>query len=165
MHRARLTTTILALVCGALVACGSGQTIATPTPTPAPRAAPPGVSASPATPAATTAATKMPSAQLSTLTPEQGGTLVLPSFQEVLPPEASPGEEVRVIGRGGYLKLTAGGYNEANRNFPLLFDGVPIGQVSCYVNRCEGKFIIPADTTPGPHLITTEGGAITVTVR
>jgi hypothetical protein len=165
MRRARLTTTILALACGALVACGSAQPIATPTPTPAPLTAPPGVSASPAAPATTAPASKVPSTRLPTLTAEPGGTLVLPSFHEVLPPEASPGEEVRVIGSGGYLKLTGGGYNEASRNFPLLFDGEPIGKVSCYVNRCEGRFTIQVGTAPGPHLITTEGGAITVNVR
>jgi hypothetical protein len=156
MRRARLTTALLALVCGAPVACGGALPLATPAPTPAPVAAP-----ATNTPAATT----LPSSPPPTLTPGRGDTLVPPRVHEVRPAEAAPGQDVRVIGSGGFVKLANGGYDESSRGFPLLFDEQPLGKRSCYVNRCEGALTIPANATPGPHLITSEGGAITVTVR
>lgn len=84
--------------------------------------------------------------------------LIWPKLHTLEPAQVAPSTEVKVIGDGGYLYCN-GGYNESARNFELLFDGQPIGTIGCYVNRCEATISIPADSKPGEHRFSVEGGA------
>jgi hypothetical protein len=91
-------------------------------------------------------------------------TMVWPTLRELQPDRAAPRQVVRVIGSGGYLQ-GSGGYNESLRAFGLTLAGQPAGRLSCYVNRCEGSFEVPAGLTPGTYAVATEGGsALTLTV-
>jgi immune inhibitor A len=83
---------------------------------------------------------------------------VWPSLQTLEPATAAPGQEVRVIGSGGFLQLDAG-YDESSRDFPLFLDGNPIGVVNCFVNRCEGVFTVPLSIAPGVHEVSVDGGS------
>jgi hypothetical protein len=91
--------------------------------------------------------------------PTPQSTLVPPTLLQVEPPQVIPGEQVRVIGKDGYLFIPPNGYNESARDFPIYFDNKPIGSISCYVNHCEGKISIPQDAMPGAHQISVEGGS------
>ena len=93
-----------------------------------------------------------------TFTPTPSVDIVWPSLQTLEPATASPGEEVRVIGSGGFLRVD-GGFDESSRDFPLFLDGESIGAVNCYVNRCEGVFTVPFSIAPGVHEISVEGGS------
>ncbi len=64
-----------------------------------------------------------------------------------------------VVGNGGFLRDSCGGYNESARSFSLYFDGQLVGSIGCYVNRCQVKLMIPPDAAPGFHTISVEGGA------
>ena len=85
-------------------------------------------------------------------------TLVWPTLESLTPSAAAPGQQVVVIGDGGYVRLN-GGYNESARSFDLYFDGSRVGSIGCYVNRCEGRFTVPEDALPESHMITVEGGS------
>jgi hypothetical protein len=82
--------------------------------------------------------------------------LVLPELTEVQPAQIIPGAEIKVIGTGGYLRDTCGGYNESARTFQLYFDNEPISTLDCYVNRCEGRLALPAETLPGSYCLSVE---------
>jgi hypothetical protein len=84
--------------------------------------------------------------------------LVPPQLTETQPILIAPEEQLMVLGTGGYIRDSCGGYNESARAFPLYLDGQPIGSLGCYVNLCEGRFIIPPGTQPGPHCVSTEPG-------
>ena len=105
---------------------------------PAPSPSPTGTSSSPASPAA---------------------TVVWPILTELQPAQALPGEQVRVMGSGGYLVDSQGGYHESYRTFALYFDGQEVSVVGCYVNWCEGELIVPTSALSGAHQISTEGGS------
>ena len=91
--------------------------------------------------------------------PTPQATLVPPTLPQLAPAQAAPGDQVRVIGKGGYLFTPPSAYNESARNFQIFFDGKSAGTISCYVNHCETKFTIPRDATPGAHEISVEGGS------
>jgi hypothetical protein len=97
--------------------------------------------------------------QAALATPAPQPTLVPPTLLQIEPTQVMPGEQVRVIGQGGYLFTPPSGYNESARNFQIYFDDKPIGSISCYANRCEGKVSIPSDAMPGAHQISVEGGS------
>jgi hypothetical protein len=78
---------------------------------------------------------------------------------EIQPAEPAAGSELKVIGSGGYIQDTCGGYIEGARESKLYLDHEPIGDLSCYVNRCEGNLTLPATLTNGPHCLSVEANA------
>ncbi|MCH7735693.1 MAG: hypothetical protein IH961_10835 [Chloroflexi bacterium] len=85
--------------------------------------------------------------------------MVWPTLLSVDPEVAAPGEGVEIIGQGGYLFTPPSGYNESARGFEVFFDGEVAGEVSCYVNRCEGRITVPDSATEGMHAISVDGGS------
>ena len=85
-------------------------------------------------------------------------TVVWPTLESLTPSAAAPGQQVVVIGYGGYVRLN-GGYDESARSFDLYFDGSRVGSIGCYLNRCGGSFTVPEDALPESHMITTEDGS------
>jgi hypothetical protein len=91
-----------------------------------------------------------------TWTPEASGCIleeVPPQLSEIQPAQVAPGDEIKVIGSGGYLQDNCGGYIESARDSQLYFDGEPMGVLSCYVNHCEASLTTPANASPGMHCI------------
>jgi len=86
-------------------------------------------------------------------------TVVWPVLTELQPAQAAPGDQVHLIGRGGYLFYSGGGYDESSRTFEIHFDGEPAGSIGCYVNHCEGDLTIPVDASPGTYEVSVEGGS------
>lgn len=89
-------------------------------------------------------------------------SMVWPEIDSIEPAPAAAGTIVRIEGHGGYLMRDAEGstaYDESYRVFKLYFDDEEIGELGCYVNRCEGEFAIPSGTAPGVHTVSTDGGA------
>ena len=91
-----------------------------------------------------------------------------PTLETVDPSPAIIGQEVKIVGRGGYqeIETEAGtGYDESYRTFQLYLDDDLIGEIGCYVNRCEAEFTLPIDLEPGQHEFSVEGGSsITISV-
>lgn len=85
-------------------------------------------------------------------------TLIPPVIMEIQPAEPAAGSEIKIIGSGGYIRDTCGGYIEGAREFKLHLDNEPVGDLSCYVNRCEGNLTLPSTLTVGPHCLSVEGG-------
>ena len=83
-------------------------------------------------------------------------TLVPPEIMEIQPPQPVAGSEITIIGSGGYLQDTCGGFIEGAGSFRLYLDNEPLGEVSCYVNRCEGKATLPDAIATGAHCLSTE---------
>jgi hypothetical protein len=83
-------------------------------------------------------------------------TLVAPTIREIQPVEPAAGSEIKIMGSGGYIQDTCGGYIEGAREFKLHLDREPIGALSCYVNHCEGNLTLPATLTNGPHCLSVE---------
>jgi hypothetical protein len=81
---------------------------------------------------------------------------VPPEIMEIQPAQATPGSEITVVGYGGYIKDTCGGYFEGSKLFKLYLDHEPIGDLSCYVNRCEGKITLPSTLSIGVHCLSVE---------
>lgn len=75
---------------------------------------------------------------------------------EIQPAEPAAGSEIKVVGSGGYIQDTCGSYLEGAREFKLYLDHEPIGDLSCYVNRCEGTLTLPGTFTTGPHCLSVE---------
>lgn len=80
---------------------------------------------------------------------------VLPELVDVQPTPVQSGTEIKLMGFGGFLKDNCGGYNESARSFPLYLDHDLIGEVSCYVNRCQATVTIPPQTPPGTYCFST----------
>jgi hypothetical protein len=85
-------------------------------------------------------------------------TLIGPTIMEIQPAEPMAGSEITVIGSGGYIQDTCGGYIEGAREFKLYLDHEPIGDLVCYVNHCEGKLTLPGTLTVGQHCLSVETG-------
>jgi hypothetical protein len=96
-----------------------------------------------------------------TATPQPSVTATVQCVQELVPPQiteiqpAAPvsGGEIHVIGSGGYIQDTCGGYIEGSQVFKLYLDHQPIGALACYVNRCEGKLTLPRTISIGSHCL------------
>jgi hypothetical protein len=101
-------------------------------------------------------ATTPTSLPLVTATVQCEQELVPPQITEVLPAQAIPGGEITVIGSGGYLRDTCGGYVEGSKVFKLYLNNEPIGDLSCYVNHCEGKLTLPSTVSIGSHCLSVE---------
>jgi hypothetical protein len=114
-----------------------------------------------ATPVAVATSTPTSAATHATPTPQTvpGGTIVWPKLDKLEPDRARPGVTVRVTGTGGYLLLHSGGYDESYRTFIMYLDGRKISTIECYVNHCEGKFVVPDFASTGAHEVSVEGGS------
>jgi hypothetical protein len=92
-----------------------------------------------------------------------------PTLVQVDPSPAIIGQEVKIVGRGGYqeIETEAGiGYDESYRTFRLYLDQEPIGEIGCFVNRCEAELTLPGDLEPGKYELSVEGGSsITISVK
>ena len=82
--------------------------------------------------------------------------LILPQIMEIRPAQARPGGEIEVIGAGGYVRDSCGGYVEGARTFELYLDNELLGDLSCYVNHCEGKLTMPSTLSEGSHCLSVE---------
>ncbi|HEX9990779.1 MAG TPA: hypothetical protein VGE45_20165 [Chloroflexia bacterium] len=114
-----------------------------------------------ATPRAVATSTPTSGAAPATPTPQTvpGGTIVWPKLDKLEPDRARPGVTVRVTGTGGYLLPHGGGYDESYRTFIMYLDGRKISSIGCYVNHCEGKFVVPDFASTGAHEVSVEGGS------
>lgn len=81
-------------------------------------------------------------------------TLIPPQIVEIQPARPMPGDEITVMGYGGHIEDTCGGFIEGSREFTFYLDGEPAGSLSCYINRCEGKFTLPDTASTGTHCLT-----------
>ena len=103
-----------------------------------------------------------PDRQVDDATPSTESQMIWPQLETVEPSAAAIGEEIVIVGNGGYLQFEseAGiGYNESYRTFQLYLDGEEIGELKCFVNRCEGEIIIPSGLDPGEYELSVEGGS------
>ena len=82
--------------------------------------------------------------------------LILPQVTEIQPSPAKPGSQITVIGSGGYVRDSCGGFLEGLRTFELYLDNESSGEISCYVNHCEVKMTLPADLSTGSHCLSVE---------
>jgi hypothetical protein len=78
---------------------------------------------------------------------------VPPRITEVRPADAKPGSQVTVIGSGGFFRDNCGGYDESARAYQIYLDDELAGSISCYVNHCEGKLLIPQSAVAGKHCL------------
>jgi hypothetical protein len=114
---------------------------------------PTGCSAEPVT--ATSAVTNTPAPAVTAPVPcEQ--ELVLPQVMEIEPAQANPGSEITVIGSGGYVQDSCGGNLESAREFGLYLDNEYVSDLTCYVNHCEGKLVLPDTLSVGLHCLSAE---------
>ncbi len=90
---------------------------------------------------------------------------VLPKIEEIRPEEIKPGGEVMVTASGGYFRDSCGGFNESARVYKIYFDDEPVGDLSCYVNHCEGKFVLAESVTAGPHCMGVQKGSCQLEVQ
>jgi hypothetical protein len=91
--------------------------------------------------------------------PNETEVIIWPTMQSVIPSTPYAGDEIVIRGFGGYIQCSGGLYNESARSFGVTFDGQAIGQLGCYANYCQTRITIPPTTTPGLHIIATEGGS------
>ena len=95
----------------------------------------------------------------------QTGTVVPPTLNDVDPATTVPGEEVQVVGTGGFIQLADGSTDKSLRAFPLVFNGVALDVLDCVNDLCGGSLIVPLNTAPGTYLISTDGAPpLSVTV-
>ena len=83
---------------------------------------------------------------------------VLPTITEVRPAPIHPDDEVTVIASGGYFRDSCGGYDESARAYQIYLDDEPAGMLSCYVNHCEGKLVLPEAIVAGAHCLGVQKG-------
>lgn len=111
----------------------------------------------------------LPTSAVSTLTQRAGAlpsseTVTVQCFEELVPPtitemqpaQGVPGGDIKVIGSGGYLRDECGGYNESARTFSLYLDNELVGELLCYVNRCEEEITLSSAITLGTHCLSTQ---------
>jgi len=104
---------------------------------------------------ATSAVTDTPQPVLTATVPcEQ--ELILPQIMEIEPAQAKPGSEITVIGSGGYIQDSCGGNLEGARQFGLYLDNDYVSDLTCYVNYCEGKLVLPDTLSAGLHCLSAE---------
>ncbi len=87
---------------------------------------------------------------------------VLPQITSVQPDDLKAGVEVKVSARGGYFQDTCGAYDESARTYQIYVDDEPVADLQCYVNHCEGKFVLAQSVTPGVHCMGVQKGTCQV---
>ena len=159
---------VIAAACGGPVTTETAVATVTPLSTAPTVKGPPTLTANPlaVTKTADEPLTQVPSplATAPSATPKITEVTVFPSLSGIEPSEAVPGEEIKIQGTGGHIELrhpdgAVTGYIESARFFDLFLDGQAIGSISCYVNTCNGAFVLPVGTGPGEHEISVEGGS------
>lgn len=93
---------------------------------------------------------------LSTATVQCEQEVVPPQITEVRPAQVIPGSEISVIGSGGYVQDTCGGYIEGSKTFKLYLDNEPIGDLSCYINHCEEQLTLSSAISLGSHCLSVQ---------
>ena len=83
---------------------------------------------------------------------------VPPRITETRPAEVRAGDEVTVIGSGGFTRDTCGSTVEGSRTFKVYLDNEPVAGFSCYINHCEGKFSLSGSIASGAHCLSTQRG-------
>src|SRR5688572_30900147 len=81
---------------------------------------------------------------------------VPPQITEVQPAQIVPGSEISVIASGGFTRDTCGGFFEGAKDFKLYLDNETVGNLSCYINRCEEKFILSGSISAGTHCLSVQ---------
>lgn len=113
----------------------------------------------PATQTPLPTATETPTPILSTPTATECAKVLHPPwFYEVVPNPVIAGGEFKLTGQGGFV-TDCSGWDESARAFDIYLDDKPFGSIICYVNYCQGNFILPPDTPPGTHCLSLEPGA------
>jgi hypothetical protein len=89
--------------------------------------------------------------------------MVWPQLVSVESSPALTGGKLVIVGHGGYLQFeteTGIEYDESSRSFQLFLDGKEIGEIICFVNRCEGEIVVPIELEAGEYELSAEGGSI-----
>lgn len=81
-----------------------------------------------------------------------------PIITDVQPSPALPGSEITIIGTGGYTQDLCGGINESARSFKLYLDDELVGDLLCYINRCETKITLAGSIASKSHCLSTQKG-------
>jgi hypothetical protein len=90
---------------------------------------------------------------------------VLPKIRDIRPTEIAPGSEVTVSGSGGYFRDSCGGTNEGARAYKIYLDNEPIADLLCYINHCEGKFVLADSIAIGPHCVGVQKGTCQIELQ
>ncbi len=88
-------------------------------------------------------------------TPACTEKMVPPVITGIQPSPVLPGSEITIMGRGGFLQDSCGGFNESARSFNLYLDDEPVGDLQCYVNHCETKIKLSGSITVAEHCLST----------
>ena len=83
---------------------------------------------------------------------------VPPIIADVQPSPALPGSEITIIGTGGYIQDSCGGINESARSYKLYLDDELVGDLLCYVNRCETIITLAGSIASKSHCLSTQKG-------
>lgn len=81
---------------------------------------------------------------------------ITPIITDIQPSQVSPGSEITIIGTGGYIQDSCGGFNESARTFKLYLDNESVGDLLCYVNHCEVKIDLADTIASGLHCLSTQ---------
>jgi hypothetical protein len=130
----------------------------TPTPMPPTSTPKPSDTPIPPTPTDTPAPTNTPQLTPFVEPPSCTEKTVLPIIADVQPSPALPGSEITITGAGGYLQDSCGGINESARSFKLYLDNEPVGDLLCYVNRCETKINLAGSIVSKSYCLSTQKG-------
>ncbi len=90
---------------------------------------------------------------------------IWPKIEEIQPAVLTPGTEVTVSASGGYLRDQCGGYDESARAYKIYLDDEPVANLSCYVDHCEAKFMLPEGLAAGPHCMGVQKGTCQLEVQ
>jgi len=92
-------------------------------------------------------------------TPQCTEKTIPPTITDVQPSDGLPGSEITIIGTGGYIQDSCGGFNESARTFKLYLDNETVGDLLCYVNHCEAGIHLADTIVPGRHCLSTQKDA------
>ena len=79
-----------------------------------------------------------------------------PIIADIQPSQIMSGSEITIIGTGGYIQDSCGGFNESASRFNLYLDNKTVGDLICYVNHCEVKIVLSDTITSGSHCLSTQ---------
>lgn len=92
-------------------------------------------------------------------TPHCAEKTIHPTITDLQPSQVVPGSEITIIGTGGYVQDSCGGFNESARTFKLYLDDETVGDLLCYVNHCEAKIELADTVAAGLHCLSTQKDA------